>query len=62
MYLTLKGRERNVWCRENEIRQNVAKIQAWPDISPIHTCVNIPAIQLKNTLLFLIRAGIFTKM
>ena len=30
-------------------------------ISPIHTFVNIPALLLKNTLRFLIRAGIFTK-
>jgi hypothetical protein len=32
MYLSLKGRERNFLCRENEIRQHEAKIQAWPDI------------------------------
>jgi hypothetical protein len=31
-------------------------------ISPIHTFVNIPALVLKNTLRFLIRAGIFTKV
>jgi hypothetical protein len=31
-------------------------------ISPIHTFVNIPALLLKNTLRFLIRAGIFTKV
>ena len=31
-------------------------------ISPIHTIVNIPALLLKNTLRFLIRAGILTKV
>ena len=31
-------------------------------ISPIHTFVNIPALLLKNTLRFLIRAGILTKV
>jgi hypothetical protein len=31
-------------------------------ISPIHTFVNIPALLLKNTLRFLIKAGIFTKV
>jgi hypothetical protein len=31
-------------------------------ISPIHTFMNIPAILLKNTQRFLIRAGIFTKV
>jgi hypothetical protein len=40
----------------------------WPNcisggiISPIHTFVNIPALILKNTLRFLIRAGILTKV
>ena len=31
-------------------------------ISPIHTFVNIPALLLKNTLRFLITAGILTKV
>ena len=31
-------------------------------ISPIHTFVNILALLIKNTLRFLIRAGIFTKV
>ena len=31
-------------------------------ISPIHTFVNIPALLIKNTLRYLIRAGIFTKV
>jgi hypothetical protein len=31
-------------------------------ISPIHTFVNIPALLLKNTLRFLMRAGILTKV
>ena len=31
-------------------------------ISPLHTFMNIPALQLKNTLCFLIMAGIFTKV
>ena len=31
-------------------------------VSPIHTFVNIPALLLKNTLRFLIRDGIFTKV
>ena len=33
-----------------------------PKISPIHTFVNIPVLLLKNTLRFLIRAGILTKV
>ena len=32
------------------------------NISPFHTFVNIPALLLKNTLRFLIRAGILTKV
>jgi hypothetical protein len=32
------------------------------ELSPIHTFVNIPALLLKNTLRFLIRAGILTKV
>ena len=38
------------WSRNNHL---------W---APIHTFVNIPALLLKNTLRFLIRAGIFTNV
>jgi hypothetical protein len=43
----------------NKVTNNLHK---WSSISSIHTFVNIPVLLLKNTLCFLIRAGILTKV
>jgi hypothetical protein len=42
--------------------KEVPKLRPLESISHIHTFINIPALLLKNTLRYLMRAGILTKV
>jgi predicted DNA-binding transcriptional regulator len=54
--------DNNFWGPSLKVSQNYQIMRKFLRISHIHTFVNIPALLFKNTLLFLIRAGIFTKV